>query len=106
MRRGTSYRLSGEILNLKCVSNLLSSISDPDQGLELENLNRSASYGCLCCKNPGSMHPVDIFVDPSQVSPSACLCLWSAHVPDGQKPYQQSRWNLSVAYSKEDLVKG
>ena len=31
MRRGTSYRLSGEILNLKCVSNLLSSISDPDQ---------------------------------------------------------------------------
>ena len=48
MQRGTSYRLSGEILNLKCVSNLLSSINDPDQGLELENLKRSASYGCLC----------------------------------------------------------
>ena len=64
MRRGTSYRLSGEILNLKCVSNLLSSINDPDQGLALENLKRSASYGCLCCKNPGSMHPVDIFMDP------------------------------------------
>ena len=39
MQRGTSYRLSGEILNLKCVSNLLSSINDPDQGLELEILN-------------------------------------------------------------------
>ena len=64
MQGGSSSRLSGKILVLECVSNLLSSINDPDQGLELENLKRSASYGCLCCKNPGSMHPVDNFVDP------------------------------------------
>ena len=64
MQGGSSFRFSGKILVLECVRNLLSSINDPDQGLELENLKRSASYGCLCCKNPGSMHPVDIFVDP------------------------------------------
>ena len=39
MQGGSSSRLSGKILVLECVSNLLSSINDPDQGLELEILN-------------------------------------------------------------------
>ena len=39
MQRGSSFRLSGKILVLECVRNLLSSINDPDQGLELEILN-------------------------------------------------------------------
>ena len=64
MQRGSSFNLSSKILVLECVRNLLSSINYPDQGLELENIICNASYSCLCCKNPGSMHPIDLFVDP------------------------------------------
>ena len=62
MQGGSSSRLSGKILVLECDRNLLSSINDPDQGLQLENLICSASYGCLCCKNPVSMHRVDLLL--------------------------------------------
>jgi hypothetical protein len=62
MQGGRSSRLSGKILVLECVRNLLSSINDSDQGLELENLICNTSYGCLCCKNPISMHHVDLLL--------------------------------------------
>ena len=77
MQRGSSFRLSGKILDLECVRNLLSSINDPDQGLELENLICSASYGCLYCKNPVSMHRVDLLLtrQPSQVFSNTRLYL-------------------------------
>ena len=39
MQRGSSFSLSGKILVLECMRNLLSSINNPDQGLELEILN-------------------------------------------------------------------
>ena len=107
MQGGSSFRLSGKILDLECVRNLLSSINDPDQGLELENPICSASYGYCAAKkkssNDASCRP---FVDsPTQLSflkylsisvVGSCAC-WS-------NPTKQSWLNLSVAYSKGDLV--
>ena len=63
MQRGSSFHLSSKILVLECVRNILSSINDPDQGLELENPICSASYGyCAAKKNPVTMHRVDLLL--------------------------------------------
>ena len=59
MQRGSSFRLSGKILVLECVCNLLNH-NDPDRGLELETLIRNATY----IRTAKTRHPVDLFVDP------------------------------------------
>ena len=60
MQGGSSSHLSGKILVLECIRNLLSPINDPDQGLELENPICSASYGFCAAKKSITMHRVDL----------------------------------------------
>ena len=107
MQRGSSFRLSGKILVLECVRNLLSSINDSDQGLELEIfyavlvtvvvLQKSSIYAsCRPFDDPPTQLSFLKYLSISVVGSCAC---WS-------NPTKQSWLNLSVAYSKEDLVQG